>query len=1856
MVGKMSTEMSNLDVAVIGLAGRFPGARNLDEYWQNLREGVESISFFSDEELVSSGVDPATLSEPAYVKAGGILEDIELFDASFFGFTPMEAETMDPQHRLFLECTWQALENAGYNPETYSGLIGVYAGTSLNSYALSFLHSGQGRSPTFSGDKDYMATVTSYKLNLKGPSITVQTFCSTALVALHLARQSLLNEECDLALAGGVSIRVPQKAGYLYQEGDILSSDGHVRAFDAQANGTVFSNGIGVVVLKRLVDAAADGDCIYAVIKGSAINNDGSLKVSYTAPSVDGQAEVIVEALADAGVDPETIGYIETHGTGTTLGDPIEITALTKAFQASTDKKGFCAIGAVKANIGHTDAAAGVAGLIKTVLALKHKVIPPSVNFKRPNPKIDFPASPFYVNTALSEWKATDSPRRAGVSAFGFGGTNAHVILEEAPVVGVSGPSRPWQLLTLSARTNSALETATDQLAEHFKQHLDQNLADAAYTLSVGRRAFNYRRILVCRDHEDAVATLKTQDPKRVFTACQEHRERPVAFMFSGQGAQYVNMGRDLYHSELLFREQVDTCADLLKPRLGLDLRHVLYPEAGDIQAAEAQLTETRLTQPALFVIEYALAQLWIAWGLHPAAMIGHSIGEYVAACLAGVFDLEDALALVAERGRLMQSMPPGAMLSVLLTEADVQPLLNDALTLATINAPERCVVSGPAEAIATLEQRLTEQGVAVQQLHTSHAFHSPMMEPILQPFEEQVHQVHLHEPQIPYISNVTGDWITPEQATDPTYWAQHLRQTVRFSDGVSTLAQTPEWVLLEVGPGHTLRTLAQRHPRRTPEQIVLSSMRHPQDIEDDQAFLLRSLGQLWLAGVAVDWQGFYRQEHRLRVPLPTYSFERQRYWIEAQQHVFDESVLPSRNPDLADWFYIPSWKRTLLPICEPRSRNRWLVFSNDDSLSTGLVQQVQARGAEAIVVLAGPQFAANGCTFTIRPAHSNDYRLLFKTLAEQDQKPSQIVHLWNTAPLDESIPDFTTRALERSFYSLLFLSQAIGAQDLGSDLQLVIISSNMQRVAGEETIHPEKATLLGPCKVIRKEMSIAARSVDIVLPKTESQEAKLIRQLIAEVEANTADSVIAYRGYDRWVQTYEPVTLIESQGGEDSKQREGGVYLITGGLGGIGLTLAHNLARTARARLVLTSRSRFPEPGAWTSWIATHDPRDRTSLRIQAVRELESSGAEVLVVHADVANQEQMEAAVHAARERFGTIHGVIHAAGLPGGGVIQLKTEAAAADVLRPKIYGTRVLEAALQDIPLDFMVLCSSLAAVTGDVGQVDYCAANAFLDAFAHGISNGQNDRMTVAVNWDAWAEVGMAVNTLPDYTATRSQQTPQMAPVEHPLFSGVYRDIDNRTIYQAELSPAEHWVLSEHVLMGIPTVPGTTYLELARAAFADRTQSAQFEIREALFLEPLKASVGSSKELQFIFEERAQGFDFLAMSKAGVDARGETLWQTHVTGHLEHLANATPPRYDVEAIRARCNVSEAVVTAEDVKRHATFIEFGPRWFNTLMRGNVGHNETLALIELSEEFVSDLEGFKLHPALLDIATSAGKGLLSSERLYLPLSYKQMRVYGDLPARFYSYVRLKPDSKTDGEIATFQVTLMDEQGCCSADIGEFTMKRVGEAAASRLSGSAAMGTLRSSVPQSSIDKPSQGDLSKAISPEEGAEAFRRILSRNYLPQIVVSPRHLPALIRQADALTQESVLEQVAQVETRLAKHPRPNLNIPYTAPQSEVETKIAAVWQALLGIEEVGVYDNFFELGGHSLLLVQMHAKIQKTFDHNIPIAQLFEYPTIHDLAQYLSQTQGEEPILMSIEDRGQQARAALKRQRQKTSRE
>lgn len=887
-----NNEINGNEIAIIGMAGRFPKSNDIYEFWDNIVNKKECISYFTDDELKKEKIDDSLLKNRNYIKAKGVIDNIDLFDADFFNINPKEAEVMDPQHRILLECAWESLENAGYNPEEYDGLIGVYAGKSMSSYLFLNLYPHIKRTLTSSNlqgaignDKDSLPTTISYRLNLHGPSINIQSSSSTSLTAIATACQSLLTYECDIALAGGVSAGPPVKAGYLYDVGGIMSSDGHCRPFDADSSGFVPGNGYGLVVLKRYEDAVKDNDNIWAVIKGYAINNDGSQKVSYTAPSVDAQSEVVVSAQFAAGVNPEKISYVEAHGTATALGDPIEVSALTQAFRYKTDKKNYCALGSVKGNIGHLDCAAGVAGLIKVALSLHNKILPPTVNYERQNPEIDFENSPFYVNTVAKHWSNSNSPRIAGISSLGMGGTNVHLIVQENLEKRDSSDQREWNIIPISAKTESSLKKNISKLANYLKNRgKEYNISDVAYTLSVGRKAFNYRKAVVCKDIEDCIKKLNYLNNSEEIYLNNVHDKRNVNFMFTGQGSQYMNMASDLYEKESVFKEEFDKCINIVKSIIGIDLKEILFKKNYE-DDDEKFIAKTSITQPLIFIIEYCMSKLLISMKIEPSAMIGHSLGEYVSATISGVFSLEDALNVVCIRAKLMDSMLGGAMLTVEMEEDELQKLLNNKLNIAAVNSSKMCVLSGDDESISIIERELKNKDIFVSRLRVSHGFHSYLMKDASDGLKKVLENVKLNKPLIPFISCVTGTWIKDEEALDSNYWAEHMLKTVRFKDGIETLMKNNDGVLLEVGPGNVLCKLAKQSKLYDFNRVILGTIKGPKGTENDNKFLQNTIAELWSSGVKIDWNNYYSSEIRKRVPLATYAFDRKRYWIDEEEN-----------------------------------------------------------------------------------------------------------------------------------------------------------------------------------------------------------------------------------------------------------------------------------------------------------------------------------------------------------------------------------------------------------------------------------------------------------------------------------------------------------------------------------------------------------------------------------------------------------------------------------------------------------------------------------------------------------------------------------------------------------------------------------------------------------------------------------------------------------------------------------------------------------------------------------------------------------------------------------------------------------
>ena len=1816
------------DIAIVGMAGRFAGARDLREYWRNLRDGVESIQTLSDEELLASGVTHEELSDPAYVRVSAPLPGMEQFDAPFFGLTPREASVMDPQHRHFIECCWLALEDAAQVPERFAGAIGVYAGSGHNAYfpyhilsnpqlvqSVGFFllrHTGN--------DKDFLTTRVSYLLNLKGPSVNIQTACSTSLVAIHAATQALLNGECDMALAGGVTIELPHRRGYRYEEGEILSPDGHCRPFDASSKGTVFGSGVGVVVLRRLSDALADGDPIRAVIKGSAINNDGAGKVSYLAPSVDGQAQSIAEALSIANVPADTITYVEAHGTGTPVGDPIEVAALTQAFRQSTDKSGFCRIGSVKSNIGHTDTAAGVASLMKVVLAMEHRELPPTLHFRAPNPACSFDSTPFRVNDSLTPWQPPPGvPRRAGVSSLGVGGTNAHVILQEAPLRGApAAQTRGHWVLELSARTPSALDAAAQSLAAYLESEPGLSLAEVAHTLRNGRRQMPVRRVLVARDATDAAQLLRGADHLRVAQVESAQGPRPVVFMFAGGGAQHPGMGLDLYRDEPVFRGAVDECLEVLRQREGIDLAPLLFAGPGERAEAAKRLEQPSLALPALFTVQRAQALLWQSWGVNPSSLIGHSMGEYTAAHLAGVFSLADALALVTLRGRLFETLPEGGMLSVPLPAEEIQPLLGEGLSIAAVNADTLCVASGPVHLIEALAERLSQREVDSTRVRIRVAAHSSMLEPILERFHDFLLGVRMQPPRLRFVSNLSGTWITAEEATDPAYWVRHLRETVRFADGLRELLSDEKCLLLEVGPGRTLAALARMHSARGPAQAVLNGMRHPDETVSDQAFMLLSLARLSALGIEVDWSRVEGQPPRRRLNLPGYTFDHQKHWIEPGAVGLSRAApnegdgLRRQDPD--QWFYRPAWKEQPLlgsPAAEPGESV--LVLVDESGLAERIGQRLRELGASVATVRDGDGFseAETGC-FTVDGLRQDDFARVLSALAERGRSPTRVIHAWTVlggrrfASQVEAL-----RSLERrGLLSLLALVQAIGSEDLQGPVQLSVLTERACRIGADRDVEPAAAMVAGASRVIPQELpQVGSRSIDVQWPAVPARTAAdLVDALVAETARGEGPDAVAYRGGSRWVLGFEQA-FMPARSRPGYKPR--GVYLVTGGLGGVGFALASHLGRTVQARLVLVARSALPARSRWEQTLGDPSTSPELAGRIRAVQQLEAEGAQVLPLAADVSDPASMRRVLQQTQSAFGELDGIFHAAGVLDDGPIALKDESALRAVLAPKVDGTLALEAALKTAPAqmqpDLWVLFSSVSAFAGLAGQFDYAAANAFLDAFAQQRGAGEGPYV-LAVDWSQWRDVGMAA-ALARRLGLASASQLDGAPysnVDHPLVQRRLILGGEDTVFEARYALDTHWLLAEHRLRGGEAlIPGTGYLELIRASVSALDAGAVVELRDLTFLAPFVVGAGLSRALRVHLNPSSPGvFDVSVRGSAAATQGSE--WVEHVSGTAALLEAPTPPRLPVELVAKRCSVRTQAFTGLEQPVH---LEFGPRWGN-LRRVDYGSGEALLTLELPAAFNSDLVTYELHPALMDWATAGAQALVpgfdEGKDFYVPASYGCVRILAPLSGQVFSHVRLRAEDTQPGEMAVFDVTVVDPAGRVLVDIERFTMLRLRDKA---LFDSAPEG--RPTVLPSVANTQLAAGAREGISTQEGLEALDRILLQATAAQVVVSPQDLPALLR---ALRKPAV--------GNTSRSGDPGALAAADAPRTETEGIIATLWSELLGVGAVGREDNFFDLGGHSLLAVQVVNKLKKRTGRHLALTALVEAPTVRTLAELI----------------------------------
>lgn len=1808
-------DTSATDIAIIGMALRVPGAHTVEQFWRNLKNGVESIRSLTDEELLAAGESPDKIRDKNYVARTADLNGMELFDADFFAFGRQEAAIMDPQHRHFLECAWEAIEDSARPTKTLNGPVGVFAGCGMGSYFYFNICSHQKLLDQVGmfllrhtgNDKDFLATRVSHLFDLHGPSVNVQTACSTSLVAVHYACQSLLNGECDMALAGGVTIELPHRRGYLYQDGEILSPDGHCRAFDHRAAGTVFGSGAGVVVLRRLADAIADGDPIRAVIKATAINNDGASKAGYLAPSVTGQAEAIVEAQTLAGISADTVQYVECHGTGTNIGDPIEVEALTQAFRHSTDKKGFCRIGSVKSNIGHLDTAAGVVSLIKATLALERGEIPPTLGYEKPNPAINFAASPFVVCDRLTPWPATSQPRRAGVNSLGVGGTNAHAVLEQAPArksAAARADEKGPHVLVLSAKSRKALDDGGRRLADFLAADTNTALPDVASTLFHGRTHFTHRRVVAARDRAHAISTLRASDRTAAVAHTVVENASGAVFLFPGGGAQYPGMARALYRQEPAFRKAVDEGLGYLPADVAAEVRDLWLNDA--TPDAAQRFLNPALQLPAILITEIAIARLWMSWGIKPKALIGHSMGENAAACIAGVLSFKSAVELVHLRGRLFTKIPAGGMLSVPLAEQVLRERLPSDLDLASVNSPELCVVSGSNDALDRFQASLAADEIEAIRVPIDIAAHSRMLEPILGRFEAFLKATPLAAPKIPIVSNLTGIWLTDAQARDPAYWRSHLRSTVMFAKGLSALAEDRSRIYIEVGPGRTMSSMVKAQGSIDANQVI-NSLPHADDPGDDQIHFLGAVGRAWALGLPVPLERLWAGAETRRIPLPTYPFQHESYWIAPNAAPRSADTGTLKHETIEDWFAAPTWVRSPLlsqPSDDQKTAEdrRWLVYSDESALAAQTIRKFEGK---VVVATAGPGLKkVEDGRWTLNLTSSNQHRELLDELDDVGFQPTDVIYCCGLAGSRPTLgfgakPEDFQQKLYTNFFVPTFIVRALGR--LGDPVNFSVVTHGLAQVR-DEAIDPMRAALVGPVLVAPRETpQINTRCIDIEHAWFGQGARQMERVLLDELRAPPGERLVALRGTSRWVQSLHKLNV---PAGDPSGPwlRHGGVYVITGGLGGIALEIAEHFARLKRVKLVLLARSELPPEAEWDDILRVVPAESIGAQRMQRIRAIRAHGAKVAVLTCDIADRESVERALAKVRTELGPVTGIIHAAGVMDDEPIESKSLNSMRRVLYPKVAGALHLDH-LIDEPLDFFILFSSVASTIGLPGQIDYTAANAFLDAFALDRAARAPGR-TVVINWNAWRDIGMAARASDEQQHGRAPSSV----VAHPALDGYSDDHGIGRTFVTDFSIDGHWLLSEHKIKGgMALLSGTTFVELARAAFSVGRAPGPIEIENLTFLTPFQVAENATRRLVIQINPQG-GASEVTMRTAGDDARNPP----HVIGDIRAYNGDAPAPVSLDAITACCPTHFSVLRGGTRDQH--FVEFGPRWEN-IKSVRYGESEALLELALDPKFSLDLEHYQLHPAMLDMATGGTQRLIPGfdphADFYVPVAYGRLRLFDRMPQRIFSHVRLRPETG-HGE-AFFDITLMDDQGRPFCEISRFEMKRID--AKSALVGITATVSIRQSG-----DTALQKVLRDAITPPEGLVAFDRIMAQPHLVQCIASSMDVAAWDRSLD--TDDTKKSGGADENGDAGSFSRPDLDSVYEAPETESEKLLARIWSELLGIRQLGVNDDFFQLGGHSLHAVRLFAALRKHYGVSLPLSTLFEAPSIRPLAALL----------------------------------
>lgn len=1770
--------MEPTPIAIIGMAARLPMAADTDQYWANLTSERDCISRLTEEDLLAAGVQASEFANPSYVPAAPLLPDAGGFDPGFFGMTPRAAVVTDPQQRLFLETSYLAAENAGYDPRNLPESVGVFAGAAHGDYAEHYvkadrkLRDSSGEIEIIIGThNDYIASSVAYRLGLSGPAVTLGTACSSSLVAIHLACVSLRTGESDLALAGGVCVEMPYGHGYRWLPGSTVSRDGVIRPFDAHANGTVFGSGVGVVALRRLDDALAAGDPIRAVILGSAINNDGAAKVTFSAPSVDGQSAVIAKAMRQAGLTPGQIGYVEAHGTGTSVGDPLELSALELAYRQLANGElpaGTIPLGSAKGNIGHTGQAAGVAGLIKTVLCLEHEQIVPTLNFTTLNPLIAADATPFRIVASPEPWPRGETPRFTAVSSFGIGGTNAHVVLSEAP--GAAMPTATThgpQPVLWSAHNAMALAEYASRLSAHLAARPATDLKAVTTTLLRSRVQHRLRAGAVADDTAEAAGLLAAGD---YLTASGEDvQSRATVFMLPGQGSQYPGMGTGLYGADEAFAAAADEAHAAFRDA-GCDLRDRW------LSGAE-EGNDTRIVQALMFVTDYAVARCLIAHGVQPTALVGHSLGELVAACLAGVMSVRDAARAVVARAAAMADLPPGRLIAVVATPNQLEPLLGSTIQVAAINGPGQIVVGTRLEGLEEAARALKAAGLDFRVLDTSHAFHTPLMKPAADAVIAALSDVVLAPPEIRLASATTGRWLTDQEALDPAFWAANIAQPVYFGDAIAEALSEPT-LLIEAGPGAALTAAAALQPDvRLGDSVAIATLRRakPGTGQDEMRSLLTAVTRAWVEGADVRWS--WRQGAVRCVPLPPYPFQRSPYWAgtvetgtgTARRPAAQGERLVAVQETATTPFTKLGWRESDPGPIRPLTgeETALALMPSDACASSRISRWLRQCGYRVIAVTEGPHFTEDDGAFTVNLSQAGDQlRRVMSALPEQ-RWPSVVVHGVGMET-GWAVPDpaVVEDQLDRGIRSLVAVTQCcLQVPPHRQRPRLVAVTTHAVDVSGDERLDPLKAAMTGVIRSARlEEPGLAARLIDV---SDRTADGAVTRELL---QASVAP-VVALRSDQRWQHDERQVVL---DGPADQPIRRSGVYLVTGGLGAVGATVAHVLVETGQEpTVVLVGRS--PAPAADGSG----GPASRR------FRMLKETGGDIHYLSADMTNSRDVRRCLDLIAAQFGPINGVFHAAGtLPSGPLSTLRPENLDR-VLAPKVTGSLLLEQQLANSPaLDLFVHFSSRAAINGLVDGADYAAANAFADAHAR-TSRLARGRF-LSVNWPAWGRAGMAIEGQRSSAAESNEAG---------------RELCLRTI---ELSPGS-WVVDEHQLEGTPLFPGTGYVDLILTALADEVPViATTTVEDLVFSAPLAITAPRSV---WLAARTGNGARQVRVMSRPADSDGP--WVTHATARLRDVNAAEPASMDVSGLIRRLGPRKPDAVIAD----AGLLTFGPRWqCLTDVHGSADANEWLCELRLPGQFVGDLRGHFAHPAVLDMAGAVIT--TGAEGRYLPYAYERVRAFRRVPAHVFAHVRR--DSATRESIRA-TIDLVDADGRRVLEISGLILRRVEDPAA--LKADLATGTGDTS-PTPAIN---------GLPPETAGRLLLHLLGH--------TRRHVMGVIPFVNGAADPTGIGMPPRTESApapdgarelaRARGPAPNLPGADTPAAAVAPSDVTAVAESLLrilsevlGLETGSVDDDFFELGGNSLSAVTFMSAVENQLGLALGIGSLFDHPTPRLMAE------------------------------------